>query len=336
MKTSHRPAQGPGTAAIRSRGRRRFADLRGLAGLDLALLAALALTPASIANAGSPGGAAIDSDSPVPKFVDRRMNEAGEPLWVRADAAVGSDGTVDWGLLGDWAQKVFRGVADQPPVSDRVFELSPEMGGIVKKRNPDGTTTDWLVYGISSKETPVSRWMSAEALVGNVIAAYVGEVAGVEEGFLSGDVGSLLTVHVKKVLKESKKYKVRSQLYMYYPEAKFSIGDLNFYKKYPLYPPRLAVGDRIVVAADRFPPDSGRVTVLLHPDGIIIESKEGLRTAEESVMKALVPSSSRFEEVKAELRDLLKKPLPAGAPSGGSASHWYERAPQTRRAVPHS
>lgn len=245
----------------------------------------------------------------TPQFLERRIAGSGEPLWVSAEAATGPDGILDWETLGEEAYQNFQNLATSPPVPYSILEGFPgsrEMALVAEKRNPDGTITIWYHYGWSSLDMPMGeRWQSLEQLATSAHVIYLGTVVGLAEGFFQGGVASLLTIRLDEVLCARSGHQPASEVYLYYPAAQFSIGELNFWKSNPVYPERPEVGDRILVADDRPPADAGSVTVLPHPDGIFIEPKAESGIAVKSGIKAVTAKSLRLAEVVAELRALL-------------------------------
>lgn len=247
----------------------------GRLAVALALLSVLA--PGAPAALASPGG---DPPSPLserstPHFLEARTGQEGAPLWVSVEAATTADGVIDWDLLGEKARTIFNGVEAQPEVSYTVYQQAPEMVGVVEVRNPDGTTTHWHHYGPSSQEISTSRWPSLADMAREAHAIYLGTVTAVGEGFLGGEPGSLLTVDLAETLYESDRYQAGDEIYVYYPYARFSLGGLHFWKETPGYPKRPEVGDRVLVSANRFPPDAGRRTILPHQDGFFLERRSG-------------------------------------------------------------
>lgn len=214
----------------------------------------------------------IRGQEPAPRFLEPRVASDVAPLWVSAEAATKPDGMVDWELLGEDARRNFRNLERQPPMSFTTFQHVRELGALIERTNPDGTTTTIYHYGVSSKESPGDTWRSLEEVARDARAVFLGTVSGVSEGFFDGAVGSLLTVRVEDVLLGSDRHEVESKAYVYYPEARFSIGGLNFWKTNPTYPPRPDVGDRILLATDgRFPPDAEHLTILPHPGGLFLQ-----------------------------------------------------------------
>ena len=196
------------------------------------------------------------------------------PLWVSRAAATTPDGSVDWNLLGEEARKVFENLQAQPTVSYAAAQQAPEMAAVIDLSRPDGSNVRWYRYGPSSKEISGSRWRSVAEVARSARAIYLGTVTAVAEGFLDGEVGSLLTVQVDRVVRGSDDFSVTDEVFVYYPYARFSIGELNFWKETPGYPERPAVGDQILVSADRYPPDAAGRVVLPHQDGLFVEQPE--------------------------------------------------------------
>lgn len=281
---------------------------RHVAAFTLTLLGASVPLPLT-GHADLRGVPGIDSQGPVPSVLERTMRQAGEPLWVRAEAAVGPDGNVDWELLGEDARKAFESVARQTPISDRVFDHYHS--GIVEKRNPDGTITTWHHYGPTGLEMPVEgSWRSLKELAEDAEVIYLGKVVGFAEGFFAGGPGSLLTVQLQEVLRASDERQVGSEIYVYYPSAQFSIGGVNFWKSDPAFPERPAVGDRIFIADNRPSPDLRGSTVIPRAEAIFIESVTDNGMALKGGMKSVTDTSSGLDEVLKRMRLLMRQEVP--------------------------
>lgn len=240
--------------------------------------------------------------------------EGSAPVWASAEAATTPDGNVNWELLGERARSVYESVARQPPLPLGLVHQMPEASGVFYETGPDGEIVAWLRYGPGSHEEPGGRLDTLRRVADLATGIYLGEVVGVEEGFLLGDVGSLLRIRTERVVLPSDAHRTAAELYLFWPEAKFSIGNLHFWKENPAYPDRPAVGSRVLVVADRRVPfDTGRKLVLPRPEAVFVESSgRGLEVSEKVVTSA-ERSLPSLEEVAAELERLLEQD-PEGVP----------------------
>lgn len=259
-------------------------------------------TPTSIAKA--------DNEGPAPRFLERRDPDTGEPLWVSAEAATGPDGQIDWSLLGEKARQAFDRFSQSPPIPYSVLERSPgtrEMSTVAQEVKPSGETTLWYHYGFNSVDTPMGeRWGTLEELALKATVIYEGKVIGLSEGFFDGSPATLLTIRIESSLRSQGGHKAEGEVYLYYPEAKFSIGELNFWKSNPLYPPRPSLGDSLIIADDRPPADFEGSTVLPNPDGIFIESRTGGQPHVKSSMNSLSDRPLHFNVLASRLRELTQ------------------------------
>jgi hypothetical protein len=282
--------------------------------LPLALLcwgiALPALAEVGGAAASRPESATVDEAGPSPALLERRSGDTDGPLWVSVEAATRPDGTLDWGVLGEEASKHFQTFAISPRIPYSVLEQSPgtrEMSVVAERTTPDGTTEVWYHYGWSSRDMPMGqRWKSLQDLAEKAQAIYTGEVVGVSEGFFEGSPASLLTVKVEEVLRAADGHTSAREVYLYYPAARFSVGDLNFWKSNPAFPPRPRVGDMMLLADDRPPADSEGLVVLPNPDGVFIQPRVDQRL----VFKGLAAASSKpapdLDALTAEVRALVQ------------------------------
>lgn len=260
-------------------------------------------TPTSIAK--------VDDEGPTARYFERRDSDPGEPpLWISAEAATGPDGQVDWSLLGEKAHHGFERFSKSPPIPYSLLERSPgtrEMSTVAQEVKPGGESTLWYHYGFNSVDTPMGeRWGTLEELALKATVIYEGKVIGLSEGFFDGSPASLMTIRIENSLRSQKGHKAEGEVYLYYPEAKFSIGELNFWKSNPLYPPRPSLGDSVIIADDRPPADLEGFMVLPHPDGIFIESRTGGQPNVKSSMSSLSKRPVAFDALASRLRELLQ------------------------------
>lgn len=261
-------------------------------------------TPTSIAKA--------DNEGPAPRYLEGRDPDPGEPpLWVSAETVTGPDGEVDWSLLGEKAHQGFDRFSKSPPIPYSVLESSPgtrEMSTVAQKVEPGGETTLWYHYGFNSVDTPMGeRWGTLEELAQKATVIYVGKVIGLSEGFFEASPATLMTIRIESSLRSQRGHEAEREVYLYYPEARFAIGELNFWKSNPLYPPRPSLGDSIIIADDRPPADSDGLVVLPKPDGIFIESRSGGPPHVETSMTSLSERPLGFDALAWRLRELTRK-----------------------------
>jgi hypothetical protein len=263
-----------------------------------ALLAAVQVAPPAIA-----GGAAAP-----PRVLEARAEITGNaaPVWVSADAATTPDGGVDWDLLGEQAKSIFHSVERQPLLPVELVPQMPDASGVFYETKPDGTTVPWLRYGPATHEEPGGKLKTLQDVERQASGIYLGRVVGIEEGFLEGDVGSLLRLRTDQVLLPSGALHGTGELYLFWPEARFSIGELNFWKSNPAYPPRPPLGSRVLVVADqRVPLDIGRKLVLPRPDALFVEPPDGgLEISEKAAVKPGRDLAS-LDDVIAEIERLV-------------------------------
>jgi hypothetical protein len=217
----------------------RFAPWARLLGLALSLAAFSPYVAASPADGGTP-----------PLLED----DAGAPVWVSRQAATADDGRVDWQLLGVEAWEAFSHLEAQPTITIAMALADPEMSAVVETVAEDGVSkVRWHKYGAGAFDLG-HHWghhrghPSGEHL--STGSATLGTVLAVGQGFFRGEVGSLATVRIDRALR-TENGPPTDLVYVYYPAARFSIGDVNFWKE-PVG--TLAVpgpGDRIEVATDR-------------------------------------------------------------------------------------
>lgn len=237
------------------------------------------------------------------------LSRTSDPLWVSSEAATTPEGEVDWALLGEKARSVYESVAEQPPLPLDVVDRMPEASGVFYETASDGEIISWLRYGPGSHEDPGGHLESLRQVAETARGVYVGEVVGFEEGFLLGDVGSLLRIRTERVVLSSDEHRASDEFYLFWPQAKFSIGELNFWKDNPVYPDRPVPGARVLVVADRRVPfDASRKLILPRAEGVFVEPADGgVRVSE----RAPVPSGARapatLDEVAAKLERLIEE-----------------------------
>ncbi len=282
----------------------------------LALLACISAMPFALHAGTNPGGqanvsmqsASVECEGEAPTFLESRTKVDGAPLWVSAEKATRPDGTLDWDVLGDEVHRAFDQFAADPAIPYSMLESSPgaqEMSVAAKQDDPDGTTTIWYHYGLDSVAQPFGhRWNSLEELSQKATVIYLGRVVGISEGFFEGGPASLLTIRIDGTMLAEGDHSTAGDVYLYYPEARFSIGKLNFWKSNPGYPPRPEMGDRILVADDRSSPDLAGRVVLPNPSGIFIESG-GSGLAVKGSLNSLNDHPQSLASIVAELQGLL-------------------------------
>lgn len=285
--------------------------------LPRSILAVLLLSPGTVAQSLSTDPRAIaDRSRPhleqaVPEILEGRstMTRTSNPLWVSAEAATTAEGEVDWALLGETARSVYESVVEQPPLPIDFVGRMPEVSGVFYDTSPDGEITSWLRYGPGSHEAPGGHLETLRQVVETATGIFLGEVVDLEEGFFLGDVGSLLRVRTERVVLSSDEHRASDEFFLFWPEARFSIGDLHFWKENPVYPERPATGSRVLVVADRRVPfDAARKLILPRAEGVFVEPAEGgLRISERTAVPSGSRAPSTLEEVVAELQQLVEE-----------------------------
>lgn len=221
---------------------------------------------------GSEGPAAQAPSSPGILAGRVSITHKTDPLWVSSRDATTPEGNVNWDLLGPWAKTVFEGVAEQPPLPLSMADRMPTMSGVFYQTDSEGNTVTWLRYGPSSYDDPGGGPRTLERVAEISRGIYIGEVVAVETGFLLGDPGSLLTLRTEQIVKSSDEYDVENEFYLFWPKAKFQIGDLHFWKDNPDYPECPQVGTKMLVVADRrVALDVGHKLVLPEPETVFVE-----------------------------------------------------------------
>lgn len=201
-----------------------------------------------------PLAVAISLPSASAAEVSRRIQHVepmfDEPIWLAAEEAVDESGQLDRNLL----PRLVAGIERRPTLAPHqcVYfgPLEAEPRSLEDGFRPNRTLTDLTAH---------SR------------AIYVGKVVEIENGFYFQRPGTLLQVRLEGTLKRSSTFDPDDHLLIHYPAAEFEAGGYRFCKEDSRYLPRPAVGDRILVFADRPPFDRDRILISPGPNTIFVQ-----------------------------------------------------------------
>jgi hypothetical protein len=139
---------------------------------------------------------------------------------------------------------------------------------------------------------------------------YLGQIDGLEPGFLLGIPGSLLSVRIDEMIKRSATVNTSDgHVLVFYPYARIPLRDGVACRADIAFPFRAQVGSRLVVFAYDDPIDQGSQLIVPEHTEVIFESTDG-SLAIPTLLKR-DPVTSRLRSLN-ELRDFLAAPRPRG------------------------
>lgn len=194
------------------------------------------------------------------------------PLWVSAGAATTPAGEVDWALLGDKAHQSYMNLTQSTPF----LRAKPPGDTSPPEYDPasSGKRPDCIYYGnafFDSLERPPDNTL--EGVLKNSPAILRGRIAAMSPGFFKGEPRTLLVVQIQRVLRSSRQYpKELGTIYLAYPRARFTVGDVTFCKGDTDVTFEPHVGDQVMVFPFQTP--QGREGRLIdpRPEELVIEN----------------------------------------------------------------
>ena len=158
-------------------------------------------------------------------------------------------------------------------------ELLPELDRFVERLKTMDTGEDCLYFGVSEITGPREAGFLAEGnleeLGRNALTILEGRVGAIEVGFYAQQPGAVLEVQVDEIVRGNPAFTAGQTIYLHYPQARFSVGDLEVCKEDGRFPPRPESGDRVLVFALRRPLDSDRELINPTPNGVFYEKVGG-------------------------------------------------------------
>lgn len=220
------------------------------------------------------------------------------PVWVSAESATTSAGEVDWAVLGEQAHQSYLNLSRSTP-----FLLAKPPGDTSPPEyDPasSGKRPDCVYYGnafFDSLERPPDKTL--EGVLKNSPAILRGRIAAMSPGFFKGEPRTLLVVRIQRVLRTSPQYsKELGTVYLAYPHARFTIGEVTFCKGDTDFTFEPHVGDQVMIFPFQTP--QGREGRLIdpRPEELIIEGPNGALALPRSFAKDITLQPESLDSIE--------------------------------------
>jgi hypothetical protein len=218
-----------------------------------------------------------------------------QPLWISASRALSADGSIREDVQSGGKRVQI----------DESFIVRRDAGSVARQDRADVGVCDSVSHSVSDDRMnpkPNRRLADLRAYAHGI---YLGEVDGIDQGFLLGTPGSLLSVHIDEPIKRSATVNTSDgHVLVFYPYARIPLKDAVACRTEITFRFRPEVGTRLVVFAYDDPIDQGSKLIVPQYTELIFESADGslaIRTGD--------AISGRLRSL-AELRDFLVSPGP--------------------------
>ncbi|HEY0140452.1 MAG TPA: hypothetical protein VGF48_06120 [Thermoanaerobaculia bacterium] len=203
------------------------------------------------------------------------------PLWVPFDLAFAPTGQLSEKLFDVYALRDLR-----------------EFGERSRMRAHSGphAATARTCFGERPAEIP-ARVVTVAELASSSRTIFSGRIADRTMGFFEDAPAALLTVDVERQIKRSPEFRLSDgKLLLHYPDASFSVGDVDYCIQPATHAARPRVGDRVLVFAIQVPVDpSGRLVYTQASKHLVFETAAG---------ELLVPDHLRQEVTSRGIKTL--------------------------------
>ncbi len=215
----------------------------------------------------------------VPSFIQGAEPELWAE-WISAERATTDDDQVEWQLIGDNVRRSYEAI--RATAYEYITVRTPGSRELKYDLTETGPRPDGAYYGQSYYDyyyNPPNRTL--EDQIEHAKATLLGEVIAVTPGFYEGIPHSLLSVRLDRYEGKSNRAPGYRVAHVAYPVAKFSIGDITFYKGDPRFPTTPDVGDRLLFFSYRLEVLSAETILRAEHDKLAIERTGGSVSAPE-------------------------------------------------------
>ena len=243
---------------------------------------------------------AVQNVDGIPAQLHAKTPSYVQPLWVSARRALAPDGSIRKDVLS----------AGKPLQINERFVVRRPVGSVA----PQDKSVVRLCEGISDsvgdeRMNPKPNRRVAD-LRAHAHGIYLGQIDGIDSGFLLGIPGSLLAVRIDEVLKQSAAVNASNgHVLVFYPYARIPLKDGVACRTDIAFPFRPELGSRLVVFAYEDPIDQSSQLIVPGDTEVIFESADGTLAIPALLQRD--PLSNRLRSLKA-LRDFLAAPASHG------------------------